>query len=346
MAKYFISHSANDKEIANSFINFLVTGADLKRRDFFCSSKPGNDIPCGEDFVKYIKEQLGDDTKVTFALFSQNYLNSNFSMIELGVSWAMNIEVVPILLKGVSFDGTTALLRNNSGITINNDDDLNKLGEKIRHLDSCNINLSNWSAEVKQFIGNVSVLLEKQQEPEKVEFKKLKEQKNENELLKKENKYLQKEIERVNDINFQLQHPQNNESPIATIAKNSSVEMFQEECKNFQKVLNHFSKAIVYACFIYLKEGPDAISYKYVKQYQGLDEAIKKNYLIFDGGQVFFNKEAPKIQKLLNAINNFKSYIDNCLTNYDITEYVENNLEVEFSLESSDFWEEVLGIEF
>lgn len=80
--RVFISHSSKDSEVANWFSDLIRTAC--MNVNVFCSSEKGA-IPQSTDYVDYIFSNLNDCT-VFIPLITQNYYESRFCMIELGIA--------------------------------------------------------------------------------------------------------------------------------------------------------------------------------------------------------------------------------------------------------------------
>lgn len=76
-------------------------GIDV-HNDVFFSSLEGIKIPPGEDFKRFIKEQIQQPDMV-LPIISQNYLASQFCLAELGASWAMSHRVIPFLVAPITY---------------------------------------------------------------------------------------------------------------------------------------------------------------------------------------------------------------------------------------------------
>jgi len=107
--KIFISHAVKDKKLADSLVDLFQTGMDIKSRDIFCSSLEGLGIPSGSNFIEHIKSQL-QSPEVVVALLSPNYFESQFCICELGATWAMSHELIPILVPPASYKDLKGVL--------------------------------------------------------------------------------------------------------------------------------------------------------------------------------------------------------------------------------------------
>lgn len=95
MAKIFISHSSENKELVEMLVDFLQMGMGVNRSDIFCTSIPGN-LPTGKAFIEKIKEELRESEAVIF-LITEDYLKSQFCITEMGAAWALGKRIYPLL---------------------------------------------------------------------------------------------------------------------------------------------------------------------------------------------------------------------------------------------------------
>ncbi len=102
--RIFISHSSNDKEIIEKFIdNILQLGIGLSIEDIFCSSIEELGIKNGDDIREHIKKNL-QKTDFSFLMISKNYKESEICLNEMGAVWATNNNVRYYLLPSVDFN--------------------------------------------------------------------------------------------------------------------------------------------------------------------------------------------------------------------------------------------------
>lgn len=97
----FISHSVENRDLTELFIDLLQMGMGVGRERLFCSSLNGN-LPSGEDFINKIKERIKKQATV-LALITPEYLNSRFCMMELGAAWTSAPHFYPILVGSVNY---------------------------------------------------------------------------------------------------------------------------------------------------------------------------------------------------------------------------------------------------
>lgn len=82
--KIFISHASKNKEIVLKFANFLESiGTEV---EVFCTSEKGA-IATGKNFIETIAKEL-NTCDLFIPVLSQEYYESRFCMIELGVAYS------------------------------------------------------------------------------------------------------------------------------------------------------------------------------------------------------------------------------------------------------------------
>lgn len=149
--KIFISHNAIDKAIAKEIVKLLVNGIGIKKSNIFCSSADGTDVPFGEDFQDYIKNELNIGG-ILIALITKNYFKSTFSMYELGASWANSSKMIPIIFKPFKFGDLKDFLKHINSVLAYETKDLNKLKDELEFMISENVNTNTWEEARDEFI--------------------------------------------------------------------------------------------------------------------------------------------------------------------------------------------------
>ena len=101
-AKIFISHCANDSEIGEKFLNFLLS-LGYKKENIFYSSKYHNGVEIGKNFPNVVRDNF-IGANIVVLLLNENFYNSYYCVCEEGAAWiSVNKEIVPILLGNLNF---------------------------------------------------------------------------------------------------------------------------------------------------------------------------------------------------------------------------------------------------
>lgn len=117
MTEIFISHAVADKALADKFVAFLKEAIGVPAKAIFCSSIEGHDIPLGDDFNVYMKEQI-QEPKLVILLMTPRYMESWFCLMELGATWALSHKALPIVVPPVKFNVISSTLGLKQGWSI------------------------------------------------------------------------------------------------------------------------------------------------------------------------------------------------------------------------------------
>lgn len=97
----FISHSSEDEKIATSLVKMLRT-LGFNKKNLFCSSVPGYDIPEGEDIYDTLAAKFVEYDIYVIFLLSNNYYDSVACLNEMGATWVLKAKYSTIVCPGFS----------------------------------------------------------------------------------------------------------------------------------------------------------------------------------------------------------------------------------------------------
>ncbi len=153
MARIFISHCEKDKEDVDMFFDLLQTGCDIQRKEIFCTSIEGAGIKTGSDFLKWIKDYL-KKTQLVILFVIPNYLHSNFCIAEMGASWALGMDVYPILMYGMDAEIGGVFLGKQTAYF--DEKGLDELRDQLgRMFTDIEMSTARWSSKKGQFLKNM-----------------------------------------------------------------------------------------------------------------------------------------------------------------------------------------------
>ena len=95
----FISHSSADEAIASSLVTMLRT-LGFNKRNLFCSSVPGYDIPEGEDIYDTLATKFLEYDIYVILLLSKNYYDSVACLNEMEATWVLKAKYSTIVCPG------------------------------------------------------------------------------------------------------------------------------------------------------------------------------------------------------------------------------------------------------
>lgn len=339
MAKYFISHSAKDKEIVNEFLD-IFEAFSIPDGDIFCTSRVGDDITTGDDFVKAIKNELSD-AEYVFACFSQCYIDSTVCMAELGASWikeGSESHVIPIIIdKNFPFDNTTPLFRNIQGVNALDEKSLIKFFEEVIFPNYPVKNMNKWLEKIDKFLKFIKTT--EPLKPNKVpysEYQNLKKQKN---TLENENKKLKEEVEFYKNKSVKLSKAETQEEKNEILKEYSqdANETFESLRQKILKELADLPRAVRKAVFW---EYSLCETFHCNSKTSDIGKGIARQYLKDEGnGDYPLNGNNPKIKKLFEDLETLES-----LESSYNEEYSETYGDSYFK--NQEFWEDVFDTKF
>jgi hypothetical protein len=160
MAKLFISHASDDIPLVEAFVELLESGVGVPAAKIFCSSIKGQNIKPGQDFKNALQKSLGNATCV-IALISEAYYGSTFCLCELGATWALEKDLIPVLIPPIDRSQARATLSGLQQLKIDDASDLDELrDELIRRLElSESESTPRWNRKRKKFTDDLPELL-------------------------------------------------------------------------------------------------------------------------------------------------------------------------------------------
>ena len=105
MNRLFISHSTQDLEDLQPFVEFLQLGMGIAAKDIFWTSS-GSALPTGEPFVERIRSTLCDCQQV-LCFLTPNYFKSKFCLAEMGAAWLQKGKILPLLVSPLDYASLT-----------------------------------------------------------------------------------------------------------------------------------------------------------------------------------------------------------------------------------------------
>lgn len=165
----FVSHAERDTALADSLVNLLAVGAFVPKNKIFCSSLEGLGIPAGKDFIDFIKEKL-QNPKLVIMLLSPNYYDSIFCLCELGASWALSLDIFPILIPPLDYNDVKAVLTGVECKVITEKASLCELRDKVVRALGIESDTACWDKELDIYMDKLKNILEGLPPPSRVSF--------------------------------------------------------------------------------------------------------------------------------------------------------------------------------
>ena len=155
--KIFISHSSKDRPIVNPFVTYILRlGLKIDTHHLFYSSKESTGVIAGDNIFSKIKEELASADMV-FLMLSKNYEKSNPCLMELGATWGMGTQFIPILLPDYDCNELEKWhMRDIMDIKINDAENLDQLFYIIsRKYPDKQLDVNDWNEQKKTFLENI-----------------------------------------------------------------------------------------------------------------------------------------------------------------------------------------------
>jgi hypothetical protein len=339
--KIFISHAAKDKKLADLLVDFLETGTPLTSNDIFCSSLEGLGIPTGKNFIEYIKEEI-QTPETVILLLSPNYFASQFCLCELGASWALSHNVLPLLVPPLTYDDIEGVL---SGIQINKINDLDGINHfimalKQQILNFGELNLARLDAKKRKFLKKLRKILKELPQPEIVPLEKYKElEKKYSESLTYINK-LDRKIDELKKIIDDLVKCKDSEEVNNVLKKYDNMDILEKFDKivgNIKNILDYLDWEVTKFIlseyyghpykidwFSYGEEFEKSIRYRYLKG----DDDLSVNW---------DNKHMKKLEKYLNDLS---ALLEDNEDYESLLKLYEKEYSSDLEPENQEFWEE------
>jgi len=126
----FISHSHNDKDVAERLVEFLIDGVDLNPNEIRCTSVRATSLKSGTNVNTQLRKEI-DDCRIFIPLISTNTARSEYVLFEIGAAWALEKTIFPLLLTKTDLKLLPALLQGHVSRSLSDLQELEQLGIDI-----------------------------------------------------------------------------------------------------------------------------------------------------------------------------------------------------------------------
>ncbi|MFR9543817.1 MAG: toll/interleukin-1 receptor domain-containing protein [Rikenellaceae bacterium] len=156
MAKIFISHSSNDKEIIDLFKNKILNGGlGIADEDIAYTSAPETGVTIGNNIPQYIKDNIASCDFVFF-MISENYRKSEVCLNEMGAAWALDKCIKPFIIGDIGFGSIGWLYGRNLGAKIDDGELLDELRDTFTEQYGQKTKTVVWNKYKAEFISSVA----------------------------------------------------------------------------------------------------------------------------------------------------------------------------------------------
>lgn len=307
--RVFLSHATKDKAIANAFVDLLVH-CGLHADDIFCSSLEGMGIPPGQNFLDHIKNEIQNPELVVLML-SQNYFDSAFCLCELGASWAMWHNILPVLIPPATFADVGGVL---TGIQAFKIDEPLRLSEAyeviVKVLALKRLMSARWEVKRDEFLKELGPLLKKQGKPSRVAYGDFAELKKKHDDVfaglkdaEEENGELKKQIEA-------LKRAKDREEVKEVVRRfTSSWEEFGRLAREAKEALSELPSVVTEVLYRELTKSGKA--YSGPETWEAIEAAAENDYLhdIKDATDASLNHDDPTVSRAVEAVRAVEQFL-------------------------------------
>jgi hypothetical protein len=292
-------------------------------------------IPPGVDFKGHIKVQLGD-AETVIAVVSPQYYISAFCMGELGATWALAKNLVPLLIPPVDSNDLRGSLFGTQALAVGQSEKLDSMHAVLVELANPPEKVSRWNSRKKQFLEKLPALLQALT-PIKTMSEK------EAQLLRAELDEYKREFEEA-DAELSIL-----EAQIVELSKLKDSGAVDESRKKYSKDSDRFDEllsnsqeatrqlpAVVRAALFHKIRGeiffPD-----YNQWHDEPQQAAEDNLMEADENGFSVREDHPRVQRALKALTALSDFLNDLPADFPVKEY-QNKYEDLLELTSRPFW--------
>jgi len=331
LADIFLNHSSKDKELVDALVQLIEGGIGIRSNQIFCTSLEDQGIPPGVDFKTHIQNQIGNAQTVV-AVVSSQYYASAFCMCELGATWALVKEFIPLLVPPVDYSDLRGTLFGSQALPIDQDIKLDTMQSVLVKLSSHPEKVSRWNSRKKQFLDGLPVLLKLLPPTETLSLKQAEK------LIAERNAY-QQDFEKA-DLDIvalkkqvgELEKAKDYKAVVEIRRKytdhNNEFEALVNQTQRFTTALPQVVREALYDFWQHRDFIPG--------DFAGADEAIEYKLLKTDGHTLRPNEDHPKVQRAIEAIKLLSDFVSEPPENF-ASEYREEHDDL-FDITNKSFW--------
>lgn len=337
--RVFVSHAANDKPLADAFVDLLQTGGGVDSKDVFCTSLEGLGVPSGEDFISYIRREI-QKPEVVILLLSPNYFASQFCLAELGASWAMSHRALPLLVPPLQYSDVKGVLLSTQVDLLDSENDLDRFFENFTQALKVGPSVARWGVKKKQFLLKLPSILAALKKPaivsvsEHTKLRKkcedcmqaLEEYEAENGTLKNLIAELEKCKDATQVAETKRKHMKGYDALVA-------------ELEGFSHVASRLPDVVMHVMFKeWIGETAKFDSYSQREANDDAGSASEDGYLNYDDG-FSLNHEDPTVKKTWKALSKLSTYIKKSVDE-QVEEAFEEEYEYQLDLNNRRLWKD------
>jgi len=307
----FISHSASNKILADKLVDLLETGIGISDSDIFCSSLEGLGIPSGTNFINFIHKQISNP-QVVILLLTPEYYNSSFCLCELGASWILSHNIIPLLVPPLKYSDIKAVLTGVQVHKIEQKSDLNEMqNELISTLKIKGKSFARWEVKRDKFIEGISDYLKSYTPLTRISKEQFESIENKYEEAVEEIKSMEEEIAQKNILLEKLENAKDKDEVKEIIYESiESKEQFEQLVKTAKKNLKPLPSIVCEALYYHFRN--ERLSWPgFGRDFERdqIQHAIEQDFLEEHDDGVGLVEEDPKISNAINALDEVQRFL-------------------------------------
>lgn len=345
MPKIFISHAVKDADmIVRPFIDMLVMGLGIDRGEIYCTSD--GDIPTGVNFPEHIKTNI-NSAELVIMILTENYMDSDFCLNEMGASWANNQNIYPIVIPPATYKILDrSALRGVTNVLMATEDDLPKLRDELEGKElTGKIRSGEYRTRGKHFLESIEKYEEQRQKegpltvPVEV-FSKLQNQ------LKELDAELEEKIDECDTKDELIEELKKlkDQTAVKQVIRSHNVNEWvelQELIDEAKSSLNQLDSMMVRLIFHY-RYFPHNFEPEPIDGWSAIHKLAAKRFIDQDENKITINDGHPLIRKADKALDILSDALEGMSP--EVYKQFEEEYGLELDLSNIDFWENTLRI--
>ena len=346
----FISHAEANKKLADKLVDLIETGIGIQDSKIFCASLEGLGIPSGSNFVDFIKKQISKP-KIVILLLTPEYFKSTFCLCELGASWVLSHNIVPLILSPIKYSDIKAVLTGVQVLKIDQKSDLNEMQDQL--ISTFGIKgkpVARWEVKRDKFLKELSKYIEEhtplknisQEDFDNIE-KKYKE-------AVEEMKSMDEQLDQKDELIEKLKQAKDSDE-VKEIINNSmdSIKKFETFVAEAKEALSPLPYIVCDALYYYFRdEFLQWPKFRGDSKNEDIREAIENDYLIDNGGEIGLVEDDPEISDAIDSLRNLSDFVlqteetEESGDGEGFSQYYKETYGHRFNFSSKRFWNEHL----
>jgi hypothetical protein len=335
MADIFVSHASEDAPLIEILIQLIEGGIGIRSTQIFATSIEEQGIPPGVDFKNHIKEIL-TGVKVVIAVVTPRYYNSAFCMCELGATWALTKDFIPLLVPPIDYNDLRGTLFGSQSLPINEDKKLDSVQTVLTKLADNPEKVARWNSRKAQFLKQLPSVLSMLPPVNTLSGKEAAKLSAERDEYREEYQKSDVEVAALKKQVAELSTAKDREE-VASIKKkySSDEEVFDALVNGVSSELGPLPGVVSEALYYYFKNEEYAPNHR--DWGDAPQDAEDAGLLHSDGGHFWVNESHPKIKRAIAAIEQLRNFLAEPPQGFaDDYERTHDDL---FELRSRPFWE-------